>query len=236
MHAERLVDIQRAGHGSARIVAVHGIQGTRAVWFPLAKRLADVATFTLPNLRGRGMAPRGATPADYSLDAFASEIVDVIDASIDGEPYCLAGWSMGVSVSLAALSRLRHLPNRLILMSGSPALCCVHWFSSDNDMQLAAEIAERKTRLGLRETADDQAVAWTWQAIRMTDQRAALDGVKVPTLIVHGSADADCPVEHARWVHEGLPDAQIEIIEGAGHSIPAENTNAVAEVVRRFLA
>src|SRR5215469_923292 len=103
------MDVREAGQGSIRIVAVHGIQGTRTVWLPLAEQLDDVGRFILPNLRGRGTASRGATRAHYSLDAFADELADVIDTTVGGEAYCLAGWSMGVSVSLAALAHLaRH--------------------------------------------------------------------------------------------------------------------------------
>ncbi len=45
------------------------------------------------------------------------------------------------------------------------------------------------TRAVWRPLADrlyDDAVAWTWQAIRTTDQRAALKDIDIPALIVHG--------------------------------------------------
>uniref|UniRef100_UPI0020326F16 alpha/beta fold hydrolase n=1 Tax=Caballeronia sp. INML3 TaxID=2921752 RepID=UPI0020326F16 len=73
------MDIAMQGRGARTIVAIHGIQGTRAVWHPLANELSAHATFVLPNLRGRGRAMRGATPADYRLEAFAEELAQVID-------------------------------------------------------------------------------------------------------------------------------------------------------------
>jgi pimeloyl-ACP methyl ester carboxylesterase len=230
------MDIVRQGNGARQIVAVHGIQGTRGVWCPLVERMRHEASFVLPNLRGRGAAARGTQAADYRLEAFAAELADAIDASTHGEPYCLAGWSMGVTVSLAALPLLARRPERLILMSGSPALCALRWFHARDGAALKAEIAARETRLGLIDAADHDAVAWTWQAIRDTDQRAILETIDVPTLIVHGAADDESPVEHAHWLLEGLPRARLEIIAGAGHGIATENVAEVAAASRRFLS
>ncbi|MGC4441756.1 hypothetical protein ABXW85_23125, partial [Streptococcus suis] len=63
---------------------------------------------------------------DYSLEAFAAEIAKVITCYVTTPRYVLAGWSMGVSVTLATMDLLRKqgapLPQALILMSGSPVL------------------------------------------------------------------------------------------------------------------
>jgi pimeloyl-ACP methyl ester carboxylesterase len=229
------MDIVREGNGALRIVAVHGIQGTRAVWRPMAGLMRDEATFVLPNLRGRGAAARGKQTADYSLEAFAADLAQAVDASTAEEPYCLAGWSMGVTVSLAALPMLAHRPERLILISGSPALCALEWFRARDSAALNAEIAAREARLGLTAAADHDAVAWTWQALRGTDQRGILGRIDTPTLIVHGATDDESPIEHAHWLSAGLPNAQLHVIAGAGHRVLTENTAEVAAAMRRFL-
>jgi pimeloyl-ACP methyl ester carboxylesterase len=229
------MDIVREGSGALRIVAVHGIQGTCAVWRPVATQMRDEASFALPNLRGRGTAARGSQHADYSLEAFAADLAHAIDASTGGEPYCLAGWSMGVTVSLAVLPLLAHRPERLILISGSPALCALQWFRASDGAALHAEVAAREARLGLTEAADHDAVAWTWQALRGTDQRGVLASVDTPTLIVHGTADDESPIEHAHWLRDGLPNAQFHAIDGGGHGVLVENTAEVVAPMRRFL-
>jgi len=38
------------GKGSSLVVAVHGMQGTRAVWLPVAHALRSDEAFTLPNV------------------------------------------------------------------------------------------------------------------------------------------------------------------------------------------
>jgi pimeloyl-ACP methyl ester carboxylesterase len=230
------VDIARKGEGLSLVVAVHGIQGTRAVWLPVAQALESDATFILPNPRGRGQAARGSSAQDYGLRAFASDLSDAIDAGVGERPYWLAGWSMGVSVALEYLSGAgARLPEGVILVSGTPAIREVRWFTAEDDESLLREIAAREKRLALSEAADHDAVAWTWQAIRSTDQRAVLERLDIPTLILHGSEDTDCPSSCAGSLVEKIRGAQWQIFADAGHSLPVTHVDVVANAIRRFL-
>ncbi|MFS8973273.1 alpha/beta fold hydrolase [Cupriavidus necator] len=232
------MDISRAGEGPVRVVAVHGIQGTNAAWLPLAQALRRECRFVLPNLWGRGTAARPASPADCTLESYAAMLRDVIDAEVGDGPYLLAGWSMGVSVALChAAHSLRHgrCPSGLLLLSGSPQLTEAPWFRATEAPQLLAEIAARERRLGLTKAADHTAVAWTWQALRTTDQRKLLPLLHLPALIVHGDSDEDCPAPHARALAAGLPNASLVMLPGAGHGILAANTAEVEAAVRAHL-
>lgn len=230
------MDTIESGHGPVRIVAVHGIQGTRASWQGLADRMANEARFVLPNLRGRAKAARGQGPQDYRLECLADDLAEVIAAHVGDEPYYLAGWSMGVSVSLEYLSRRGvHRPRGVVLMSGTPMLDCAQWFTQRGEA-LMAEIAERETKLGLINPADRNAVAWTWEAISPTNQLDVLPGVKEPVLIVHGEADDDSPWSHAQRLAQGLPDATLHGLPGVGHSILKDATDDVARHLRAFIA
>jgi pimeloyl-ACP methyl ester carboxylesterase len=233
-------DVAFSGTGQQTIVAIHGIQGTRASWQPLTQALHDDMRWILPNLRGRAAAFRGNGVADYTLEKFAGDIVDVIERHVDTPHYILAGWSMGVSVALATIDKLRQrsmtLPQAMILMSGSPVLRQTSWFCAVGQADLLKKIAEREQRLGMREPADRDAVAWTWQAISGTDQRALLSTIDIPTLIVHGSADEDSPWPHAQLLAQGLPRATLCTIDGGMHNILTHDTPRVAEEVRTFLS
>lgn len=41
--------------------------------------------------------------------------------------------------------------------------------------------------------------------------------IRVPTLIMHGSADKVVPASHGRWLGRHIPAAQFRLIDGAGH-------------------
>jgi len=222
------------------IVAIHGIQGTRSSWAPVANALQDDARWIQANLRGRARAFRGTQASDYMLEKFASDMAEVIATHVTTQSFILAGWSMGVSVALATIALLQlenlPLPAALILMSGSPVLQQTKWFQQTDHDSLLKEIEAREIRLGLRETADRDAVAWTWQAISNTDQRDLLPTIIIPTLIVHGSEDEDSPLAHAHLLVQGLPNADLHIIDGGKHSILTQNTQRVADEMRRFLS
>jgi pimeloyl-ACP methyl ester carboxylesterase len=47
----------------------------------------------------------------------------------------------------------------------------------------------------------------------------ALGSVRVPTLVLHGSADPIIPVAHAHQTAEAIPGAELVVIEGLGHDI-----------------
>ncbi len=53
--------------------------------------------------------------------------------------------------------------------------------------------------------------------ILATDLLPELSGLKVPTLVVHGSRDRVVPMAAARDVAERLPHGELEVIRGAAH-------------------
>ncbi|WP_428851798.1 alpha/beta fold hydrolase [Imbroritus primus] len=229
------MDCIQVGAGPVQIVALHGIQGTRAAWLPLADMLADAATFTLPNLRGRGTAVRAAGPGGYALEAYAADAAEAIEARVRG-PFILAGWSMGVSVALAYLARTgARRPTGLCLVSGTANLPEAPWFAATDAEALLAEVRARELRLGLKEAADHAAVVATWQAIRAQRQAGQLAAVREPALVIHGRDDGDSPWSHALALCAGLPHASLLGIGGAGHSVLTHNTEQVAAVLRGFL-
>lgn len=240
MQKTETADVVCSGMGAHTIVAIHGIQGTRASWQPLAQTLQSEARWILPNLRGRAAALRGNGIEDYTLEKFAGDIADLIEQHVQPSPYVLAGWSMGVSVALSTIGELQRrglaLPQAMVLMSGSPVLRQTSWFRAAGHAALLKKIAEREQRLGLRDAADRDAVAWTWQAIGSTDQRPLLSSIDIPTLIVHGSADEDSPWPHAQLLAQGLPRATLRTIDGGMHSILTQNTARVASEIRAFLS
>jgi proline iminopeptidase len=63
-----------------------------------------------------------------------------------------------------------------------------------------------------------------------------LSEIKVPVLVMAGRDDFLFPPEHQVALAGGIPNAQLEIIERAGHEAPSERPAAVIEVLRRFLS
>jgi pimeloyl-ACP methyl ester carboxylesterase len=68
------------------------------------------------------------------------------------------------------------------------------------------------------------------------DTRAWLPNLRVPTLVLCGTADPIVPIGHARALHDAILGSRFVAIEGAGHTPTAERRPELASAVRRFLA
>lgn len=230
------MDIAIMGNGPVTVLALHGIQGTNASWLPVAQALADKARFILPNLRGRGAAMRGVGEQDYALPLLAAEALQALQIHAPVGDYVLAGWSMGVSVALQMLAVApARRPRGLVLLSGTPCIAQVRWFRAQGPA-LHDEIRARERRLGLQAAADVQAVAHTWGALRRSDQRALLALADMPTLLIHGSADEDCPLAHARDMAQRIAGARLLALEGVGHGVLSEARAQVAAAIGDFIS
>jgi pimeloyl-ACP methyl ester carboxylesterase len=54
------------------------------------------------------------------------------------------------------------------------------------------------------------------------NRKAALNSIKVPTLVIHGGNDPLMPPDGGKDTAEAIPGAELLIIEGMGHSLPIE--------------
>lgn len=63
-----------------------------------------------------------------------------------------------------------------------------------------------------------------------------LNEIKVPTLVLAGRQDFLFPPEHQAILVDRIPNAQLEIIECAGHNPQVEQSAEVIEMIRRFMS
>jgi non-heme chloroperoxidase len=70
-----------------------------------------------------------------------------------------------------------------------------------------------------------------------TDLRGDLKSFTVPTLIIHGTADATVPIDtSARAAAQGIPGSTLIEYDGAPHGLLASHKSRVSEDVLQFLA
>lgn len=215
------------------VLLLHGIQGTAAVWETVAAALGPSRLVVAPNMwgRGRSASPRGREP--YTLESFAG-LVRTVFATCP-KPVTLVGWSMGTLVALTYLERFGEDGiEGLVLASGTP---CVRdeaiWFRGETTHEIESEAEARAKRLGLKAFATPAAVAGAWLSVKAADLRPMLRGITLPTLVMHGEKDEECPVAHGREFAEGIAGAVFEGWPGHGHNIMAEDARRFAETVRR---
>jgi pimeloyl-ACP methyl ester carboxylesterase len=62
-------------------------------------------------------------------------------------------------------------------------------------------------------------------------RRSRLATIAVPTLVVHGTRDPVYPVAHAEALAAGIPGAELLVVEGLGHEVPAAFAGELAAAV-----
>ena len=74
------------------------------------------------------------------------------------------------------------------------------------------------------------------QAFATTDFRPDLPSFRVPTLIIHGTADATVPIDaSARAAAQGIPGARLIEYEGGPHGLLASHKKQIEADVLAFL-
>ncbi|MFW9911736.1 MAG: alpha/beta fold hydrolase [Candidatus Thorarchaeota archaeon] len=63
-----------------------------------------------------------------------------------------------------------------------------------------------------------------------------LGKVKIPTLVIHGNADPLVPVEGGKDTAKSIPNADLLIIEGMGHSFPTEVAPQILQAILKHTA
>jgi pimeloyl-ACP methyl ester carboxylesterase len=217
------------------LVLLHGIQGTASTWDRVTSELAPRYRVVRPNLRGRGQS---GTPADggaYRMRDFADDLNATLE--MIGRPAVVVAWSMGVSVTLELLRRHPAAqPRALVLASGTPWVGTeARWFAGANAEQVAEEASLRARRLGLTESATPFAVAASWRQVQQADYRELLSSITIPTLVIHGVQDDQCPVGHGRQIAQRIPGARIDEWEGTGHNPMAADPLRFARALDGFI-
>jgi pimeloyl-ACP methyl ester carboxylesterase len=62
-----------------------------------------------------------------------------------------------------------------------------------------------------------------------------LGSIRCPTLVVAAEGDRTFPLEHARALAAGIPDARLEIVPGGSHGLIVEQPERVLEILLDFL-
>ena len=67
------------------------------------------------------------------------------------------------------------------------------------------------------------------------DVRDLLGDISAPALVIAGELDDETPVAYSRVLAEGLPGAELVVLDGVGHLAISEAPEAVNDLVRAFL-
>jgi 3-oxoadipate enol-lactonase len=254
------LDYERSGSGPP-LLAIMGMSGTALSWGePFLERLREDHEVIVYDHRGVG----ASTPLSGSVTiAEMAEDAAGLLSALEIESADVLGISMGGMI--AQELALRH-PERVRTLTLGCTYCGGEGsaLSSPEVLQQLTEAMfsgdrERALRAGWEANvssayAADEA-AWSYflelarqravavpvvmaqmQACMAHDTNARLPGLRVPTLVIHGTEDEMLPVANGRLIAELIPDSKLEILDGIGHLFFWERPEQTAAMIRSHAA
>jgi pimeloyl-ACP methyl ester carboxylesterase len=257
-------EVSYIDHGrGAPVLLIHGFPLDHTMWNAQIDALAPRARVIAPDLRGFGQSPLGIVDPErgISMEQYADELAELLDAIGIHEPLVLAGFSMGGYIAWQFVRKYVHRLRALIQ--------CDTRAAADTDegragrLKMAEHVAEwgsgrvaemmgpklfsaraleteRQLVAEVRRVVENTPPAGIAAAQRgmaaRPDVTAMLPTISVPSLVLVGAVDAISPLAEMRIIAEAIPRAQFIEIPDAGHMTTMENPVAVNDAIRQFIA
>lgn len=243
--------VQMSGAGTP-LVFVHGFTTTAEFWREQVEAFSSRHQTIRINLPGHGRSPRPDN-RNYTIEAFVEDVLGVYRAlSIDSA--VLVGLSMGGTVAQSFTLAYPERVRALVLVGATP-----HGLGADVNVDnvlkaiddvgvvvASQNVIERSfgsaASPGLVEFAKNE-VAQTpafvaRQAIvslNVSDTRARLGEIRVPTLVVVGEEDIITPPSESQSLADGIPISELYSIPWAGHFPMLERPDMFNRLLGQFL-
>ena len=254
---------ERGVPGGQPMLFAHGFGCDQSMWRFIWPAFEDTHRIVLFDHVGAGNSDWAAFDPDRyaSLDGYARDVVAICD-ELDLEDVVFVGHSVSAMIGVLAAAERPDRFARLVLVGPSPRYIddgdyvggftredieglleslesnYLGWSSAmapvimGNDDR--PELGEELTNSFCR--SDPEIAAHFARTTFLSDNRADLDRVPVPSLVLQCSQDAIAPPSVGAYVADRLPSAQLTVLDATGHcpnlSAPAETIAAM----KAFLA
>lgn len=228
------------------VILIHGAGGNYLTWHPYLRRLKGETIHAL-DLPAHGESPGEGR---QSIQDYAGDVLRFLDAA-KIQRAVLGGLSMGAAV---ALTIALHHPQRaagLMLIGGGAkmrvAQSILETAGNPKTFEAAVEAIHANcfspnappdlVRLSKRQMlkVKPSVLLGDFLACHRFDVTARLAEIETPTLVLCGALDKMMPPKFSESLRDGIPNARLCIVENAGHMLPLEQPQAVAEALKRFL-
>jgi pimeloyl-ACP methyl ester carboxylesterase len=241
------------------VLMIHGLGYDRFGWGPAPDLLAEELEVVLFDNRGVGESDAPVGP--YSAPMLAADALAVLD-SLGLERAHVVGTSLGGMVAQELVHAHPERVTKLVLACTTPGgpraypipertLAIFAAFATlpveealrrfvenalaDETVRARPELVEEiyRYRLGHRPHPE----AWQWQAAASMgfDAFDRAGRIRVPTLVLTGTADNVVDPRNSDLLAQAIPGARLERFEGLGHLFFWERPERFARVVKEFL-
>jgi pimeloyl-ACP methyl ester carboxylesterase len=248
---------ETAGNGPP-LLLVMGLGGNTQIWGYVRRRLAAEFSLVMYDMRGTGRSP--ATCQPLTADDLVEE-VEALRQHLGIQELRAVGYSFGMSVVLRYANQFPTRLKAVSLVSGMLEIGTyaqrffetqaelaqilprtqylkqvAFWMLSEGFFANNPDYFDRIVFMAERSPLAAQPFQG-WERFAPTlksDYTAELRSLKCPLQIVHGSADKVAPVDAIESVARQLTDVRLDVVPGAGHMMPVDSPEPMAEHLRSF--
>jgi pimeloyl-ACP methyl ester carboxylesterase len=231
---------ERIGDAPSEVVGLHGWARSRG---DLVAALTGLNALLI-DLPGFGVSPE--PPTAWDTKAYAALVAEALDAAQG--PYVVLGHSFGgrVAVKLAAwwpelvsgivLAGVPLLPRSTTGKSPSLPFRMARW-GSQHGIVSQDRMERLRQRYGSEDYKNARGVMRSVLVCMVNESyEEDLPRITCPVELVWGSNDTVTPLEPARRACGLIPNARLEIVDGAGHMTPLTHPDVLQRSVRRLAA
>ncbi|MFO0675218.1 MAG: alpha/beta hydrolase [Polyangiaceae bacterium] len=252
------VRVAEGDPGAPVVLFAHGWMVSGAVWDaffdvwrkspPLSRR----PTFVVPDQRGTGRSGTPTSPDAYGLADYGRDLLAIAD-TLPAKRFAIVGHSMGGQIAQWTASEAPERVSGMALLSPVPLGGLT--FPDDARTLFATSAGDRAKQGMILDSAcklltpearnrmlDDAAhtdaacIRTSFETFLRGADAARLDAVRAKSLVV-ATDDPFLPVEFLEnSIVRAIRDAEILVVDGAGHYPQVESPSATVDVVRRFVA
>ena len=239
------------------LIFVSGFVGVARYWAPQAPFFASRFRVITYDQRGTGQSDR--KQHEFSVDQMAIELAELMSI-LSVERAHIVGISTGGAIGQALAIDYPSLVARLVVCSTWTH--CDPWrrrlFEARREMlrqcdpELSASFnplwlyppdyinahdveIEREVRLNVATSPPREVLIGRINALLAFDRRAGHIRINAPTLVIASDNDYITPVYYAKSLANSIPNAQLRVIEGGGHSVSKTKPDQFNRAVLSFL-
>lgn len=235
---------QTSGSFIPPLLLIHGAGGQHLNWPPQLRRLEGATVFT-PDLSGHG---RSGGMGHQTVSGYTAEMLALLDA-LNVPQAIPVGHSMGGAVALQlALDAPERVAGLVLVATGARLRVTPQIL--DNVLTDFDQVADIVITFAFGPTAGDdlkrlgrqllgevapEVMLGDYVACNEFDVMARLGEITAPALVIGGTADQMTPAKFSTYLAENIPDAELCLIENAGHMIASEFPDQVAKTIAGWL-
>lgn len=243
------------------VLLAHGFGCDQNLWRLVVPALAEQFRVVLFDYVGSGKSDVTAWSAQrYSdLAGYAQDVLDVC-AGLDLRDVVLVGHSVSAMIAVLAAEREPGRFSKLVLLTPSPCYLddgdyrggfsradiddlldsldanYLGWsatmapviMGNPDRPELGGELADSFCR------TDPEIARVFAQVTFLSDNRADLAGVRIPTIVLQSAHDAIAPPRVGRFVHEQIPGSELVTLDASGHCPQLSAPEVTSEAILAF--